>query len=169
MRKRKQRFKGLVCEGRRKHIEFKLEKAGLFRDKNRALLTVLCVANAMEKVFWKLSVRIIYVIHSLRKIMINVLSFQAIMVRLLSIKDISIPSGHILVDSSSIRLLNSSWKVRRNDIDFERQIHVEIMTSIRRNIDEFSTWIFRPCFVVSSVLVVSIVSFSNIFCSGNLF
>ena len=95
----------------------------------------------MEKVFWKLSVRIIYVIHSLRKIMINVLSFQAIMVRLLSIKDISIPNGHILVDSSSIRLLNSLWKVRRNDIDFERRIHVEIMTSIRRgNFDVDSTF-----------------------------
>ena len=36
------------------------------------LLTVLCMANAMEKVFWKLSVQIIYTIHSLRNILINV-------------------------------------------------------------------------------------------------
>ena len=67
-------------------MKFKLEKAGLFLDKTgltlEPLLTVLCIANAMEKVFWKLSVGIIYVIHSLRKILINVLSFQRIMVRL---------------------------------------------------------------------------------------
>ena len=36
------------------------------------LLTVLCMANAMEKLFWKLSVQIIYTIHSLRNILINV-------------------------------------------------------------------------------------------------
>ena len=69
-----------------KHMKFKLEKAGLFLDKTgltlEPLLTVLCIANAMEKVFWKLSVGIIYVIHSLRKILINVRSFQRIMVRL---------------------------------------------------------------------------------------
>ena len=41
-----------------------------------------------------------------------------------------------IVDSPSIRHRNSTWKVRQNYIDFERQIHVEIMTSIRRgNID----------------------------------
>ena len=43
-----------------------------------------------------------------------------------------LPNGHILVDSQSIRSRNSMWKVRRNYIDFERRIHVEIMTSIRR-------------------------------------
>ena len=42
------------------------------------------------------------------------------------------PNGHIFVDSPSIRHQNSTWKVRRNYIDFERRIHVEIMTSIRR-------------------------------------
>ena len=63
-----------------------------------------------------------------------------------------------IVDSPSIRHRNSTWKVRQNYIDFERQIHVEIMTSIRRgfdfqnrrNIDEFSTWIFLCRFDVKS-------------------
>ena len=41
-------------------------------------------------------------------------------------------NGHIFVDSPSIRRQNSTWKVRGNYIDFERRIHVEIMTSIRR-------------------------------------
>ena len=62
-----------------------------------------------------------------------------------------LPNGHILVDSPSIRRRNSTWKVRRNYIDFKRRIHVEIMTSIRRgNVDEFSKWIFRRCFNVES-------------------
>ena len=43
-----------------------------------------------------------------------------------------IPNGHIFVDSPSIRRRNSTWKVRGNYIDFERRIHVELMTSIRR-------------------------------------
>ena len=42
------------------------------------------------------------------------------------------PNGHIFVDSPSTRRRNSTWKVRGNYIDFERRIHVEIMTSIRR-------------------------------------
>ena len=68
------------------------------------------------------------------------------------------PNGHIFIDSPSIPRRNSSWKIRRYFIDFERRIHVEIMTSIRRgfdfqnrsNIDEFSTWIFRCLSVVKS-------------------
>ena len=51
------------------------------------------------------------------------------------------PNGHIFVDSPSIRRRNSTWKVCENYIDFERQIHVEIMTSIRRgNFDMDSTF-----------------------------
>ena len=42
------------------------------------------------------------------------------------------PNGHISVDLPSIRRRNSTWKVRGNYINFERRIHVEIMTSIRR-------------------------------------
>ena len=38
------------------------------------------------------------------------------------------PNGQIFVHLPSIRRRNSTWKVRRNDIDFERRIHVEIMT-----------------------------------------
>ena len=45
-----------------------------------------------------------------------------------------LPNGHILVDSPSIRRRNCTWKFRRNYIDFERRIHVEIMISIRRGI-----------------------------------
>ena len=68
------------------------------------------------------------------------------------------PNGHIFVDSPSIRRQNSTWKVCRDFIDFERRIHVEIMTSTqcgfdfenRRNIDEFSTWIFLCHFDVKS-------------------
>ena len=59
-----------------------------------------------------------------------------------------------VVDSIS----NSTWKVCGNYIAFERRIHVEIITSIRRgfdfqdrrNIDEFSTWIFQCRFEVKS-------------------
>ena len=49
-----------------------------------------------------------------------------------SIFKFSQSNGHIFVDSSSIRRRNSAWKVRGNDIDFERRIHVETMTSTRR-------------------------------------
>ena len=69
-----------------------------------------------------------------------------------------LPNGHIFVDSPLIRRRNSTWKICGNYIDFERRIHVEIMTSIRRgfdfqnrrNIDEFSTWIFLCRFDVKS-------------------
>ena len=51
------------------------------------------------------------------------------------------PNGYIFVDSPSIRCRNSTRKVRRDFIDFERRIHVEIMTSIRRgNFDVDSTF-----------------------------
>ena len=51
------------------------------------------------------------------------------------------PNGHIFVDAPSVRRRNSTWKVCENYIDFERQIHVEIMTSFGV---EISTWI-RLC------------------------
>ena len=98
---------------------------------------------------------------------------------------IRVPSGHILVDSPSIRRRNSTWKVRRNDINFEGRIHMEIMTSIRRGnfdvdstfkIDEISMSSPRGFFSlfwrqidVPSVLAVSIALFPNIFFAGNLF
>ena len=70
-----------------------------------------------------------------------------------------IPNGHIFVDSPSIRRRNFTWKVHENYIDFERRIHVEIMTSIRRGyfdvdstfkIDEISTSSPRGFFYVVS-------------------
>ena len=42
------------------------------------------------------------------------------------------PNEHIFVDLPWIWRRNSTWKVRGNYIDFERQMDVEIMTSIRR-------------------------------------
>ena len=41
-------------------------------------------------------------------------------------------NGHIFVNLPSIRRRNFTCKVRGSHIDFERRIHVEIMTSIRR-------------------------------------
>ena len=60
---------------------------------------------------------------------------------------------------TSVSIRHRRQNPRENYINFERQIHVEIMTSIRcgrrgsdfqnrRNIDEFSTWIFICCFDV---------------------
>ena len=42
------------------------------------------------------------------------------------------PSGHIFVHLTSILRRKFTWKIRRSFIDFERRIHVEIMTTIRR-------------------------------------
>ena len=44
----------------------------------------------------------------------------------------SMPNGHISVDSPSIKRRNFPWNVRQGFINFERQIHVEIITSIPR-------------------------------------
>ena len=71
-------------------------------------------------------------------------------------------NGHILVDSPSIRRRNSAWKVRRNYIDFERWIHVEIMTSIRRgNFDVDSTFKIDEISMSSPCGVFDVVSTSN--------
>ena len=72
-------------------------------------------------------------------------------------------NGHIFIDLASIRRRNSTLKVRRDFIDFDTRIHMEVMTSIRggnfdvefdfqnqRNIDEFSMWIFLCPFDVKS-------------------
>ena len=97
----------------------------------------------------------------------------------------AIPNGHIFVDSQSIQRRNSTWEVGRDFIDFEKRIHVEIMTSIWRgnlNVDStfkvdeklmsfprgffYVVWMSnrRNCFNA-----VSFLSFSNIFCCGSLF
>ena len=54
--------------------------------------------------------------------------------------------------------IDSTWIFRRG-FDFQNRwvLHVDFSMSLRRQID------------VTSVLAVSILSFSNIFCSGNLF
>ena len=95
------------------------------------------------------------------------------------------PNGHISIDTPSIRSRNSTWKVRRNYIDFEGRIHVEIITSIRREyFDVDSTFKIEEISIKSPrgfshvVLTLNrcnfctycfILSFSNIFFSGNLF
>ena len=93
-------------------------------------------------------------------------------------------NGNIFVDSPSIRRRNPTWKVLRDFIDFEKQIHVEIMTSIQRDFDVVSTFkIYEismsspPGFInvvlrsnwCNCCITVSILSFPNIFCFGNLF
>ena len=103
-------------------------------------------------------------------------------------KQTYITNGHILIGSPSIRRQNSTWNVCVNYIDFERQIYLEIMTSIQcGNFDVDSTFRIdkismsapseflyvasmsnRRRIDVTSVLAVSILSFSNIFCSENL-
>ena len=92
------------------------------------------------------------------------------------------PNGHIYVDSPSIRRPNSTRKVRENYIDFEKRIHVEIMTLILRGYFDVDT-----TFKIDEILMSSprgffyVVSMSNrrnfcaccfhsiIFCFGNLF
>ena len=74
----------------------------------------------------------------------------------------SVPNGHIFVDSPSIPGRKSKWKVRENYIDFERRIHVEIMTSIRRrNFDVDSTFKIGEISMNSSRGFFYIVSMSN--------
>ena len=53
-------------------------------------MTLLCITNVMKKVFWKLSVSITYLIHSLRKILIEALSYQRIMLRVQSMREINV-------------------------------------------------------------------------------
>ena len=97
----------------------------------------------------------------------------------------NILNGHIFVDSPSIRCRNSTWKLRGNYINFEREstsklwhrFDVDISTWIRLSKSTKYRWVlhvdfsmsFRRQIDVTSVLAVSILSFSNIFCSGNLF
>ena len=81
------------------------------------------------------------------------------------------PNGHISIDTPSIRSRNSTWKVRRNYINSEGRIHVEIITSIRRGfdfqsrgyIDQISTWIFPCCFDVKSMQLLYLLFHSIIF------
>ena len=71
------------------------------------------------------------------------------------------PNGHIFVDSPSVRRQYSTWILRRDFNDFESQIPRENYDidstwkfrrgfdfQNRRNIDEFSTWIFLCRFEV---------------------
>ena len=79
----------------------------------------------------------------------------------LNLSNNQLPNGDIFVDSPSTRRRNSTWKVRGNDMGFERRIHVEIMTSTRRGyflvdstfkIDEISMSFPRGFFYVVSTL-----------------
>ena len=72
-------------------------------------------------------------------------------------------NGYNPIDtSSSIRRRNSTWKVRRNYIDFERRIHVEIMPSIRRgNFDVDSTFKIDEMSMSSPSRFFYVISTSN--------
>ena len=78
----------------------------------------------------------------------NFLSLIVIFKLLERLKDI--PYGHIFVDSPLIRRRNSTCKVCGNYIDFERRIHVEIMT-----------WIWRRYFDVNSTFKIDKISMST--------
>ena len=76
--------------------------------------------------------------------------------------DMILHNGHIFVDLPSIRRRNSTWKVHRNYIDFERRIHVEIMTSIRHgNFDVDSTFKIDEISMGSSRGFFYVISTSN--------
>ena len=72
------------------------------------------------------------------------------------------PNGHIFIHSPSIRRRNSRCKVRWNYIHFERRIHVEIMTSIRRGyFDVDSTFKIAEISITSPRRFFYVVSMSN--------
>ena len=75
---------------------------------------------------------------------------------------ITIPNGHILDDSPLIRHRDFTWKVRRNDIDFKRRIHIEIITSIQHgNLDVDSTFKIDKILMSSPRGFLDVVSMSN--------
>ena len=75
---------------------------------------------------------------------------------------ITIPNGHILDDSPLIRHRDFTWKVRRNDIDFERRIHIEIITSIQHgNLDVDSTFKIDEILMSSPRGFFDVISMSN--------
>ena len=133
---------------------------------------MLCLTTKLEFFFWNVS------FSSLKKLLRGLhFSFCSF--------HFSHPNGHIFVDSPSIRRRNSTWKVRRDFIDFEKQLHVEIMTSNQRDdfdvvltfkIDKISMSSAREFFNFVSTsnwrdccIAVSILSFPNIFCFESLF
>ena len=72
------------------------------------------------------------------------------------------PNGHILIDSPSIRRRNSTWKVRRNYINLERRIYVEITTSTRHgSFDVDSTFKINETSMGSPRRFFDVVSTSN--------
>ena len=75
----------------------------------------------------------------------------------------------MFVDSPSIRCRTSTWKIRRIYINFERRIHVEIMTSIRcGNFDVDSTFKIEKIWMSFPRGFFDVVSTSNRcnFCTG---
>ena len=97
----------------------------------------------------------------------------------------NILNGHIFVDSPSIRCRNSTWKLRGNYINFEREstsklwhrFDVDISTWIRLSKSTKYRWVlyvdfsmsFQRQIDVTSVLAVSILSFSALGTYSKLF
>ena len=96
-----------------------------------------------------------------------------------------LPNGHIIVNWQSIRRRNSTWKVRGNYIDLKgestwklwHRFDVDISTWIRLSKSTKYWWVLHVDFSMSfrcqsdltSALAVSILLFSNVICSVNLF
>ena len=83
--------------------------------------------------------------------------------------DVEIPHGKF-VEISSILKGESTWKLwHRFDVEISTQIQISKSTKYRQTLQvDFS--VSFPCWIyITALLSVSILSFSNIFCSGNLF
>ena len=83
--------------------------------------------------------------------------------------DVEIPHGKF-VEISSILKGESTWKLwHRFDVEISTQIQISKSTKYRQTLHvDFS--VSFPCWIyITALLSVSILSFSNIFCSGNLF
>ena len=83
--------------------------------------------------------------------------------------DIEIPRGKF-VEITSILKGESTWKLwHRFDVDTSTWIRLSKSTKYWWVLHVYFSMSFRRQIDVTSVLALSILSFSNIFCSGNLF
>ena len=83
--------------------------------------------------------------------------------------DVEIPRGKF-IETTSILKGESTWKLwHRFDMEISTWIRLSKSTKYRWVLHVDFSMSFRRQIEVTSVLAVSIVSLSNIFCSGNLF
>ena len=110
----------------------------LFKEGRATAITSLKFHNSAHKICWEVSFVFpaLFLIRTLIFVASTLVCDRAWVCLFSLFRKVSsvesFPNGHIFVDSPSIRGRNSTWKVCGNYIDFERQINVEVMTSIRR-------------------------------------